>query len=315
VLSVVALVLAICAVYATQPLFGVKPGAPKGRVDPQRLRAHVETLCTEFAPRTPTPRGRLDQAAEWVRARLAEAGATVSTETFDVDGREFVNVVARVGPEAGERIVVGAHYDAADAGIGADDNASGVAALIELARVLATAAPPLRVDLVAFALEEPPYYRTDSMGSCVHARRLRESGAVVRAMVCLEMIGFFTDAPRSQRFPVPGLGLLYPTTGSFITVVGCLGQAGLVRRVKRAMAEATPLPVRSINAPRAVAGVDFSDHLNFWDAGFDAVMVTDTAFYRNHNYHLASDTPDTLDYERMARVVEGVHAAIETLAR
>jgi hypothetical protein len=134
-------------------------------------------------------------------------------------------------------------------------------------------------------------------------------------MVCLEMIGFFSDADGSQRFPLPGLGLLYPTRGDFITVVGGLGEAGLVRTVKRAMAQASDLPVRSINAPSFLPGVDFSDHLNYWEFGFDAVMVTDTAFYRNANYHQATDTAATLDFARMAKVVEGVRAAVVALAK
>jgi Zn-dependent M28 family amino/carboxypeptidase len=212
-------------------------------------------------------------------------------------------------------VVVGAHYDAFGPAVGADDNASGVAGLLELAPRLKDAHGSARIELVAYTLEEPPYFRTRSMGSRVHAAALQKSGAKVRAMVCLEMIGFFSDEDGSQRYPLPGLGLLYPSRGDFIALVGCLGEAGLVRTIKRAMAQACDLPVRSINAPRFVPGIDFSDHLNYWDAGFDAVMVTDTAFYRNANYHKASDTLETLDYERMAKVVEGVRAAVVELAR
>jgi len=136
----------------------------------------------------------------------------------------------------------------------------------------------------------------------------------VRAMIALEMIGFFSDAPGSQSFPTPLLRPFYPSRGDFITVVGKLGQGRLIRRVKRAMRGASPLDVRSIQAPKAVPGVDFSDHASYWAAGFDAVMVTDTAFYRNPHYHTARDTPDTLDYNRMAMVVEGVRAAVIALA-
>ena len=152
------------------------------------------------------------------------------------------------------------------------------------------------------------------MGSRVHAEGLRQAGVDVRAMLSLEMIGCFRDDPGSQEYPVSELGLVYPSAGSFIAVVGCLGQASLVRRVKRAMAESMSVPVRSINAPRLVPGIDFSDQLNYWDAGYAAVMITDTAFYRNPRYHRAEDTPDTLDYRRMAQVVEGVHAAVGALA-
>jgi Zn-dependent M28 family amino/carboxypeptidase len=234
-------------------------------------------------------------------------------QPYVVAGRTHHNVLAHVGPETAERLVVGAHYDACEPGVGADDNASGVAGLLELARILALDPPALRVDLVAFTLEEPPYFRTPRMGSAIHAGSLREAGVRVRAMIALEMIGFFRDEPGSQEYPAPGLALLYPSRGDFIAVVGCLGQAGLVRQVKRAMAGAMELDVRSISAPRFVPGVDFSDQLSYWNAGYAAVMVTDTAFYRNPHYHEASDRPETLDFARMAQVVEGVHAAVLVL--
>ena len=153
------------------------------------------------------------------------------------------------------------------------------------------------------------------MGSSVHAESLRNQNVQVRAMVSLEMIGCFSDAPNSQYFPVGVLSALYPSKGNFIGVVGRLGDGLLARKMKSAMRNATPLPVYSINAPQFVAGVDFSDQLNYWDAGYRAVMITDTAFYRNRNYHTAEDTADKLDYKRMAMVVEGVYAAVMDLAR
>ncbi len=153
------------------------------------------------------------------------------------------------------------------------------------------------------------------MGSAIRAASLREQGVRVRLMVSLEMIGFFSDAPRSQSFPIFPLRLFYPSEGNFIAVVGNLGQGAAVRRVKGAIRDATPLPVYSFNAPGFMPGVDLSDHLNYWKAGYPAVMLTDTAFYRNPAYHTAEDTPDTLDYEQMARVVQGVYAAVLALAR
>jgi Zn-dependent M28 family amino/carboxypeptidase len=213
-------------------------------------------------------------------------------------------------------VVVGAHYDVCGDQDGADDNASAVAAMLELARLLAERRPTVarRIDLVAFTLEEPPFFRTDDMGSAVHARSLRQRGVRVAAMVCLEMVGFFSDRPHSQGFPVPGLSLLYPSTGDFVAVVGNLGSRRLTREIKTRMAGACAVPVHSINAPAVVPGVDFSDHLNFWLEGFPAVMITDTAFYRNPNYHLPSDTAETLDYDRMTEVVKGLYSAVCALA-
>jgi Zn-dependent M28 family amino/carboxypeptidase len=300
----------------TQPIVA-KPAESHSSmtVSPARLEAHVRTLSETLVPRSFTYPENLDRAAAYIAEQFRGAGGMVSEQPYQVNGRTYRNVIARFGPDTRERIVVGAHYDAAGEFPAADDNASGVAGLLELARLLGSNTPPMQVELVAYSLEEPPFFRTPYMGSAVHATSLKQQGVRVRAMFSLEMIGYFTDAPSSQRFPIGLLRAFYPSEGNFITVVGKLGNGRLVRRVKRAMRGAGPLPVHSINAPRLVPGVDFSDHVNYWDAGYDALMITDTAFYRNPNYHTALDTADTLDYRRMAMVVEGVQAAVLALAR
>jgi Zn-dependent M28 family amino/carboxypeptidase len=316
----VALLLAAVAAavaYVTQPLGG-RPGvAPMDGADPKRLEAHVRMLAETLAPRSWKRTDNLDRAAAYVAAELRRVGARVSEQAYHVDGAgQYRNVIGSLGPETRERVVVGAHYDAAGSFPGADDNASGIAGLLELARLLGGRegmAP--RIDLVAFTLEEPPYYDTKWMGSHVHAESLGREGAVVRGMIALEMIGYFSDAPDSQRFPHRVLGLIYPSTGNFIAVIGRLGETRLVRRVKRAMQAATTLHVYSMNGPAWIPGLDFSDHRSYWAHDYPALMVTDTAFYRNDRYHTARDTPDTLDYGRMAEVVRGVHAAVLMLAR
>ena len=280
------------------------------RVSPARLEAHVRALSEGFSPRDFTHPENLDRAAAYIREQFAQATRDVSEETFQVYASTYRNVIASFGPDTEERIVVGAHYDAAGPFPAADDNASGIAGLLELARLLGATSLPMRVDLVAYPLEEPPFFRTPHMGSSVHARSLRRQGVKVRAMLSLEMIGYFVDTPGSQRFPLGILRAFYPSEGNFIAVVGKLGQGSVVRRVKRAMRGASPLPVYSINAPRWIPGVDFSDHASYWDEGYPAVMITDTAFYRNPYYHTARDTPETLDYSRMAMVVQGIHAAV-----
>jgi hypothetical protein len=311
-LTVLAGVAGTC--YVLQPVGGGRAVSAAPAVSAERLRAHVRALSEEFVPRDHSNPQNLNRAAAYIRDELRRAGGRVSVQDFEVRGATYRNVVASFGPERGERIVVGAHYDAAGPYPAADDNASGVAGLIELARLLSTESPETRVDLVAFALEEPPFFRTGHMGSAVHARSLRARGVRVRLMISLEMIGYFTDAAGSQRFPLAMLKAFYPTRGNFIAVVGKFGQGSAVRRVKAAMRRASPLPVHSINAPRWVPGVDFSDHASYWEAGYPAVMVTDTAFYRNPYYHTARDTPGTLDYARMAMVVQGIHAAVLRLA-
>lgn len=283
-------------------------------VSPARLEAHVRMLSERFAPRDFLHPEHLDGAAAYIREEFGRATCRTDEQPFEVRGATYRNVIASLGPESAERIVVGAHYDAVAGSPAADDNASGVAGLLELAQLLRSGPLPVPVDLVAFCLEEPPFFRTPAMGSAIHAQSLRRRGVRVRAMISLEMIGYFVDAPGSQRFPLPWLRWFYPTRGDFIAVVGKVGQGSLVRGIRSAMRRASPLPVHAITAPRWLPGVDFSDHASYWDAGYPAVMITDTAFYRNPYYHTRGDTAETLDYRRMAMVVRGVDAVIRRLA-
>jgi Zn-dependent M28 family amino/carboxypeptidase len=307
------LVLAAVVVVVTQPILAVSQTDNLIVVDPARLAGHVHALSVNFAPRDYAHTENLDRAAAYIRDEFTKAGGVVTEQPFQVSGRSYRNVVASFGPPEGETVIVGAHYDGCQPFPAADDNASGVAGLIELAYLLGAAKPAKPVQLVAYTLEEPPFFRTESMGSAVHAESLKSRGVKVRAMISLEMIGYFSDAPESQGFPNPVLRLLYPTTGNYIAIVGDMGEMGLVRKTKRAMRFASELPVFSINAPSAVPGIDFSDQLSYWKRGYPAVMITDTAFYRNRAYHTQYDTEDRLDYRRMAQVVQGVYAAIGEL--
>ena len=314
-LLIVVLLLFASWFWMTQPLFSRATPNSQRTVDPSRLQAHVRKLSVELGPRDEGHIENLDRVAAYIKDEFSQTTSAVSEQAYRVQGKSYRNVIARFGPETEERIVVGAHYDTAGPLPGADDNASGVAGLLELARLLGQQQPKLQIELVAFSLEEPPYFRTTGMGSSVHALSLRNQNAKVRAMFSLEMIGCFSDAAGSQSFPVGVLGAFYPSTGNYIAVVGRLGDWSLVRRTKSAMRNASPLAVYSINAPSFVPGVDFSDQLNYWEAGYSAVMITDTAFYRNRNYHTSLDTEEKLDYQRMAMVVEGVYAAVTDLTR
>jgi Zn-dependent M28 family amino/carboxypeptidase len=302
-------------IYVTQPLLGVDRSATSASPDPSRLAEHVSVISGLLTPRDESHPDNLDRVAAYVRQEFEAAGARVSEQPYQADGKTYRNVVAAFGRASEERIVVGAHYDTYGPLPGADDNASGVAGLIELAYLVGAADLPLQVDLVAFTLEEPPFFRTAYMGSAVHAEALKQEGVRLRVMMSLEMIGYFTDAEHSQSYPGRVLGLFYPSKGNFISIVGKFGQVGILRRVKRAMSEASELPVYSMTGPRFVPGIDFSDHLNYWNHGYPAVMITDTAFHRNLRYHTKDDTADHLDYVRMADVVAGVYAAVRDLAR
>jgi hypothetical protein len=299
----------------TQPTLSIEKSAPQVSVLPARLETHVRMLSETFVPRDWRHPENLDRAAAYITSELKRTNARVSEQAFVTDGRTYRNVIASFGPEGGERIIVGAHYDAHEGFPGADDNASGVAGLIELADLLNNQALPVRVDLIAFTLEETRRSDPDApgvslYGSTVHATSLKQDGASVRIMFSLEMIGFFTERRHSQSYPSPILELMYPDQGNFIVICGRLQEGAAVRQIKKAMQAATELPVRSFNAPSFVAGINRSDHAVYWVAGYPAVLITDTAFNRNPHYHTPEDVPESLDYNRMAMVVQGVYAAV-----
>lgn len=281
---------------------------------PDRLQTHARALAEEFIPRDAEHPSNLDRVATYIQTQFEQHVPRVEFQPYSVGSMTVRNVRAFIGPSTADRIVVGAHYDAAGPYPGADDNASGVAGLLELARLLDGNALSTLVELVSYPLEEPPFFGTDRMGSAVHANALNEQDVDVRAMLALEMIGYFSDAPRSQQFPLFLMRPFYPSVGNFIVVASSLFRRALVQTVRDAMRAATPLPVESINAPALLPGISLSDHRNYWSAGYDAAMITDTAFYRNPNYHAPTDTPGTLDYDRMAQVVDGVRGAIRALA-
>lgn len=283
--------------------------------DAERLRVHVQTLSETFFPRNAPNIENLNKVASYIKEEFKKANGNVLEQPYKIDDKMYKNIVdktykniiAEFGPESDERIIIGAHYDAAGELPGADDNASGVAAIIELAYLLGKAKLPMKVELVAFTLEEPPFFDTEFMGSAIHAKSLKEKDIKVRLMISVEMVGYFSDLPNSQEFPLSLLNLIYPTTGNFIILVGNLENGLTLRKVKKAMQKVTSLPVYSINAPRSIPGIDFSDHLNYWNLGYNALMVSDTAFYRNKNYHTKRDTAEKLDYRRMAMVVDGLY--------
>jgi Zn-dependent M28 family amino/carboxypeptidase len=309
--ALVFILLAGLVFWLTQPLFS-RPAAQRADldVDPARLEAHVRRVSEEFYPRNHSNIANLDRTADHIKSEFEKSGGRLSEQPFQVNRRNYRNIIAVFGPETAERIVIGAHYDAADLTHGADDNASGVAGLIELAALFGKYPPPVQIELVAYTLEEPPFFGSEQMGSFVHAKSLTDRQVKVRLMISLEMIGFFTDRPGSQKYPVSVGRLLYPAEGNFVSLVGNFSNGLTTRSFKRSMGAATTLPVRSINAPGFTPGVDFSDHRNYWHFGYNALMITDTAFYRNANYHTVDDTAGTLDYARMAEVVKATYNAV-----
>ena len=249
---------------------------------------------------------------DYISEEFKQTGVEVTEQTFEVNGKKYRNIIAHFGPKEGAVTVIGAHYDSYADTPGADDNASGVAGLIELAHLLQKNPPKNSVELIAYTLEEPPFFKTENMGSVHHAHAFKTSGRPLRLMISIEMIGYFSDKSDSQNYPIGLLKTLYPNKGNFIGIIGRSAESKEARKIKALMSGATDLPVYSMNAPVSlVTGLDFSDHRNFWAEGFNALLITDTAFFRNKNYHELEDTADTLDYSRMAKVIQGIYAVIQ----
>jgi len=255
---------------------------------------------------------RLNECAKYIFDEFKKLTEDVEEQKYLVGGKEYKNVICSFGPKDADRIIVGAHYDVCENQPGADDNASGVAGMLEVARMLKSQSSSLkcRVDFVAYTLEEPPNFRTANMGSAVHAKMLFDNHIKVKRMICLEMIGYYSDKRGSQEYPIGLMRLFYPEKANYIAVVGKIGQGKSIRKTRKAMRENSEIKVCSINSPAFVPGIDFSDHLNYWKYGYSAVMITDTAFYRNANYHEKTDTLETLNIDKMAEVVKGVFASI-----
>jgi Zn-dependent M28 family amino/carboxypeptidase len=302
--------LAMLAVALRQPTLTDLPFRGSSRASARHLEDHVRFLTSEVTPRSAGHPENLDRTATYIADRFRAAGGRTFLQSFDAFGTRYANVLGEFGPvgSAEPVLIVGAHYDVfGETGAlpGADDNASGTAGLLELARLLGTQRPRTPVLLVAFTTEEPPFFGSDQMGSAIHANSVAAARRPVRGMICLEMIGYFSP---EQTWPNALFDWIYPSTGNFIGVVGGWSDRKLARDVKRAMTGAGGLPVVSFSGPRETS--DASDHRNYWSHGWPAVMITDTAFLRNPNYHTKRDTADTLDYREMARVVDGVLNAV-----
>jgi Zn-dependent M28 family amino/carboxypeptidase len=281
-----------------------------------QLRRDVEVLAGEIGERNLSFKPhQLEQAAGFVETSLKSAGYSTESQRYRVDTASARNVEAELKGSLRPReiVVVGAHYDSVADSPGADDNASGVAVMLALARDFASTKPRRTVRFVGFTNEESPYFWTDDMGSVVYAKRCRQQGDNVVAMLSIESAGIYSDAEGSQRYPA-GLGLIYPSKGDFIAFVGNLTSRPLLQTVISQFRAAVPLPSMGASLPNAVPGAGWSDHWSFWQQGFPAIQATDTAPYRNPYYHTPMDTPDRLDYARLAQLTRGLQVALHSLA-
>ena len=281
----------------------------------RRVAQDVDHLAVGIGERNVTHRPeQLAQAADYIEAQFKAETYEVKRQEYEVSGTRCCNleveIPGKVRPK--EIVVVGAHYDTRVGTPGANDNTSGVAATVMLARRFCKHKPGRTIRFVAFVNEESPYAHTEQMGSRVYAKRCRERGENVVAMMSLETIGYYDDRPGSQKYPPP-VGLFYPSEGNFIGFIGNLGSRRLVRQAVAAFRQNEPFPSEGVALPRLVPRVRDSDHASFWHEGYAAIMVTDTANFRYPYYHKPGDTVDKIDFDRMARVVRGLEQVVVEL--
>ena len=276
-----------------------------------RLRQIVSVLAGEIGERNVWHNEELKAASEYIRRSFEQSGMTVVRQPFRANGITVVNLFAEIRglskPE--ELFVVGAHYDSVLGSPGANDNATGVAGILEIARLLSDRTPVRTIRFVAFVNEEPPFFKSEQMGSLVHANTLQREKARVTGMVSLETIGYYADGPNSQSFPFP-LGLFYPPTGNFIGFVANTASTAFLKKNIAAFRRHTRFPSEGVAAPAWVAGIDWSDQWSFWKQGYPALMVTDTAPFRYPHYHMGTDTPEKINYDCLSRVVTGLAAVV-----
>jgi Zn-dependent M28 family amino/carboxypeptidase len=257
----------------------------------------------------------LERAAAFIDSSFLDAGYRPQSQWYNVGTSRCRNLAAEVRgtgrPE--EVVIVGAHYDTVPDSPGADDNASGVAAVLALARSFAGTRPARTLRFVGFVNEEPPYFWRSEMGSLVYAKKCRQDGDRVTAMLSIESVGYYSMSLASQRYPV-GLGLIYPARGDFVAFIGNLLSRSLVHHAIKAFRGTAALPSLGASVPNSVRGAGWSDHWSFWQQGFAGIEVTDTALYRNPYYHTSEDTPARLNYDRLARFTWAMRAVIEELA-
>ena len=278
--------------------------------DTSLVKKHLKNITKRAGYRNHQNVAQLNAIANYIQTDFLKYTNDVSFQEYKVDGKTYKNVICSFGTENKQRIIVGAHYDVCGDQEGADDNASGVVGLLELARQLKDKKLSKRIDLVAYTLEEPPYFRTQYMGSYIHAKSLKDNKIDVFGMLSIEMIGYFKDEKNSQEYPLGILSWFYGNKGDYITLVNKFDKGTFAKQFGKNFKKSEMIKTKEFTGPKKLTGIDFSDHLNYWNFGYSALMITDTSFYRNKNYHRKTDKMETLDIRRMAKVIDGIYVAL-----
>jgi len=283
--------------------------------DTTEINKHLEFLTSTEKARNHLNVDVLDAVAAYIYKEFSLYADTTYYQEFKLGKRDvtYRNVICVFGEENEETIVVGAHYDVCGNQQGADDNASGIVGLLELARMLKGEKLNYRIEMVAYTLEEPPYFRSEHMGSYKHAASLVENKTNVFGMVCLEMIGYYDSAKGSQDYPLGILSMIYGKRGDYITLVNKFSKGSFARHFTKGFKKNKQIRTKKFTGPIKLPGIDFSDHLNYWRFGISALMITDTAFYRNKNYHKKTDTIETLDIIGMKKVIDTVFKTLVSI--
>ncbi len=285
-------------------------------VSRRELLAHVRTLAKTIGPRHLGAPAQLAATIKYIEGTLGPAnlGYKVARETYKVGDIDCHNLIVELPgtQKKDEIVIVGAHYDTVLTTPGADDNASGVAACMNLAQAFAKTENERTLRFVFFANEEPPYFQTDNMGSLVHAKLSKRRGDQIVAMLSLETMGFYTDAPNSQKAP-PGVPVKVPDEGNFLAVIGNVTSAPVADGIAAWFQRNSTMPCIAVNLPSTIAEQGWSDHWSFWQMGYPGVMITDTAMFRNPHYHQPTDTIDTLDFDRLTEAVKGLEGSVREL--
>ncbi|MCB9173930.1 MAG: M28 family peptidase [Flavobacteriales bacterium] len=283
-----------------------RSGFANNQVDTSQIKNHLIAITKTNGYRNYKNVELLNNTADYIFNHFQKYADTVYFQEYIVDKITYKNVICSFGIEKLKTIVVGAHYDVCGNQEGADDNASGIVGLLQLAKELSGKELNHKIELVAYTIEEPPYFRTEFMGSYVHAKSLIDNNVDVYGMVSLEMIGYFKEEKRTQSYPLGILSLFYGNRGNYITLVNKFGKGSFARRFSKEFKKTKIINTKKFTGPKSLPGIDFSDHLNYWKFGFSSLMITDTAFYRNKNYHEKTDVLESLDFSKMGLVIDGV---------
>ncbi|MGB0839415.1 MAG: M28 family peptidase [Chitinophagales bacterium] len=304
------LTISLLFMAAKNKQYASNPGLPTA--DTTLIHQHLTKITKTDGYRTHTNTKVLNQVAAYIHDKLGQYADETHYQDYEAKGSTYRNVVATFKSKKAnaKTIVIGAHYDACGDQEGADDNASGVVGLLELARLLEGKRLDYNIEMVAYSLEEPPFFRTDKMGSYIHATSVLDRKDQIYGMICLEMIGYFDSRPNTQDYPLGFLSAIYGNKGDYITLVRKFASGGFARKFSRKFRGLNFIKTKQFIGPTMLQGIDFSDHLNYWKYGISALMITDTAFYRNKNYHQKTDTMDTLDLPKMAKVIDSVYQAL-----